>query len=424
MNCNQAIEFIYSLEKFGIKPGLERIRALCEYLGNPQERLKVIHVAGTNGKGSVSTMLANILHAEGLNVGLYTSPYVIDFRERIQYNGKMIEHSELAEAVSAVKGVIESLNAQEIEPTEFEAITAAAFVYFARKGCDIVVLETGLGGRFDATNIINAPYASVIMSVSFDHTAILGNTLEKIAAEKCGIIKFGGTTVSYPEQSAEVESVIKRACGEKQNKLIIPDLSALSVMSEDVRGSRAIYKGVELEIPLPGAHMVKNAAVAFETAKALSERGINVSDDAILRGIAASTMPARLEITRRNPLTILDGGHNESCAEALAAYIKTNLQGRRIIALGAMMADKDYDSYLRLAAPLFDVFIATSLDMPRALAADKLKAAAEKYCENCYCIEPAKRALNSAKNITESGDVLLVCGSFYLAAELRDDLLN
>ncbi len=424
MNCSQAIEFIHSLEKFGIKPGLERIRALCERLGNPQEQLKVVHVAGTNGKGSVSTMIANILHASGLNVGLYTSPYVIDFRERIQYNGKMIEHGELAQAVDTVKAVIDTLNAEGIEPTEFEAITAAAFVYFVRKQCDIVVLETGLGGKFDATNIINAPYASVIMSVSFDHMAVLGDTLPKIAAEKCGIIKFGSTTVCYPEQVPEVMSIIKKTCEEKQNKLIIPDLSALSVIRESIHGSRVIYKGVELDIPLAGAHMARNACVAFETALSLAEKGIPVSHEAISRGIAASTMPARLEITSTHPLTILDGGHNESCAQALSDYIKNNLDGRRIVALCAMMADKDYDAYLRIAAPCFDTFIATSLDMPRALEADKLKAACEKYCKNCYSISSAKKSLVSARNITNSEDVLLVCGSFYLASELRDDLLN
>ena len=369
-------------------------------------------------------MLANILHASGLNVGLFTSPYVIDFRERIQFNGKMIEHAELAEAVTAVKGVIDLMNAEGIEPTEFEAITAAAFMYFARKKCDIVVLETGLGGRFDATNVINAPFASVIMSVSFDHMAVLGNTLEKIAAEKCGIIKFGSTTVCYPEQAEQVMRVIEKTCEEKQNRLIVPDLSNLSFLREGIRGSRAVYKGVELEIPLPGIHMVRNACVAFETAKALVERGITVTDDAIARGIAESIMPARLEAVSNHPLTILDGGHNEGCAQALSVYVKKNLAGKRIVALCAMMADKDYDAYLKNAAPLFDALNATARDMPRALPAGELKAAAEKYCSNCYAISSPQKALVSAENITESDDVLIVCGSFYLAAELRDRLLK
>lgn len=424
MNCNDAIAYIHSLEKFGIRPGLERIRALCDYLGNPQDSLRVIHVAGTNGKGSVSNMLAGIFRQAGLNVGMYTSPYVIDFRERIQLNGRMIEHSELARCVTAVKAGIDALNAQGIEITEFEAVTAAAFLFFAQMKCDLVVLETGLGGRFDATNVIKAPFASVIMSISLDHTAILGDTIEEIAFEKCGIVKYGGVTVIYPEQERAALEVIEKACEANANELIVPDLSKLTVTSHSVISTKAVYDGFEFELPLAGEHMVKNASVAIECARKLFDFGICADDEAIRRGLLGSSMPARLEVVCRQPLTVLDAGHNEGCAKAVADYVRANLAGRRLVMLCAMMADKDYEAYLRTVAPLADVFIATSLDMSRALSAAELARCASRYCGNCNEVSLPHKALASARNIAESGDVILVCGSFYLAGELRDDLLG
>lgn len=424
MNCKDAIAYIHSLEKFGIRPGLERIRTLCDYLGNPQDALRVIHVAGTNGKGSVSTMLASIFRQAGLNVGLYTSPYVIDFRERIQLNGRMIEHAELAGCVTAVKAGIDALNAQGIEITEFEAVTAAAFLFFAQMKCDLVVLETGLGGRFDATNVIKAPFASVIMSISLDHTAILGDTLEKVAFEKCGIIKYGGVTVTYPEQDNSALAVIEKACADNGNELIMPDLSELSVVSHTAISTKAIYKGFEFELPLAGEHMVKNASVAIECARKLSDFGICADDGAIRRGLLGSSMPARLEVVCRHPLTVLDGGHNEGCARAVADYIQANLGGKRLIMLCAMMVDKDYEAYLSKVAPFADVFIATSLDLSRALSAGELAKCAAKYCVNCNAVAVPHKALASARNIAEQDDVILVCGSFYLAGELRDELLS
>ncbi len=424
MNCNQAIDYIHSFEKFGIKPGLERVSALCELLGNPQDDLKFIHVAGTNGKGSTSTMLSNIFISAGYNTGLFTSPYVVDFCERIMFNGRMIEKEELASTVEKIRPAVEKLNEKGIEPTEFEVITATAFLYFKEKKCDIVVLEVGLGGRFDSTNIISTPLASVIASISVDHSAILGDTVEKIAVEKCGIIKQGGVTVCYPEQKNSVLDVISKTCLERENKLIVPDLSALSDVTEAFDGTRAKYRNLPLYLPLSGVHMLKNCTVAVETAKAVSQQGFNVKDKDIIKGVSMSSMPARLEILRKTPLAILDGGHNEGCAKALSDYVKKHLGGKRIVAVSSMMADKDYDAYLRIVAPLAETFVATKAAVPRALSAEELCGAAKPYVKNAFAVDNPVEAVKCGFELCADGDVLLVCGSFYLAGEVRGEILN
>ncbi len=424
MNCNEAIEYIHSLGRFGIKPGLERVKELCALLGEPQKSLKFIHVAGTNGKGSTCTMISEIFHKAGYTVGLYTSPYVVDFRERMKVNGRMIDPYELAKTVQKVKTAVEKLNAKGMEPTEFEVITAAAFLFFKNAGCDLVVLEVGLGGRFDATNIIDTPLVSVIASISMDHTEILGDTLAKIAFEKCGIIKNGGVTVTYPEQSSEALEVIKQSCAEKANRLVVPGLDEVKINKSDAFGTVFTYRSLEIFIPLTGIHMVKNAITAIEAVMAASAFGFNAGDSAIIEGIAASAMPARLEVLRKKPLVILDGGHNEGCGRALADYIKAYLPGKRIVALCSMMADKDYPRYLQLTAPLFETFIASKASVPRALGAEELKAEASKYCKNAFSVADPLHALKFAESIVEENDVLLVCGSFYFAADIREDLLN
>lgn len=424
MNCSEAIEYIHSLEKFGIKPGMERIRALCAELGNPQEKLKIIHVAGTNGKGSTSTMISNILRKSGYDTGLFISPYVTDFRERIQYNGNMIEKNELAECVEKVKNVIEKFAERDIQPTEFEAVTAAAFVYFEKKKCDFVVLEVGLGGRLDSTNVINAPYVSVLTSISFDHTAILGDTIEKITAEKCGIIKFGAETVAYPFQDEKAMDIIRKTCEEKCNSLRVPDINRLKISEERIDGTQAVYDGVEFTLPLAGKHMIYNACTAIEAVRSLSRFGINISDSSVVKGIESSVMPGRMELIKKKPVVILDGGHNEGCAAALSTFIKKHLSGKRIVMVSSMMADKDYLSYLRAVAPFAEIFIATKADVPRALNSSELAENAREFCENCHDIPNPQKAVTAAWNIIQPEDALIICGSFYLAGEIRENLLN
>ncbi|MBQ4603720.1 MAG: bifunctional folylpolyglutamate synthase/dihydrofolate synthase [Clostridia bacterium] len=424
MNCNEAIEYIHSLEKFGIKPGMERIRALCNALGNPQDKLKIIHVAGTNGKGSTSTMISNILRKSGYNIGLFISPYVTDFRERIQFNGSMIEKSELAECVESVKCAIDSLEKDNIQPTEFEAVTAAAFLYFEKKKCDFVVLEVGLGGRLDSTNIINAPYVSVITSISLDHTAILGDTIEKIASEKCGIIKFGAETVAYPLQNESAMLIIEKTCKDKHNSLRIPDMGKLCIGKEKIDGTDVEYCGISYRLPLAGKHMIYNSCTAIEAVKSLERFNILITDEAIKKGIESSVMPARMELLRKKPVIILDGGHNEGCALALSSFLDKHLKDKRIIMLSSLMADKDYVSYLKTVVPFAETFIATKANVPRALSSSELMQEASDLCKNCYDISDPEKAVKAAVNIMHPDDALVICGSFYLAGEIREYLLN
>ena len=421
MNCKEAIEYIHSLEKFGINPGMERIEALCNELGNPQKDLNFFHVAGTNGKGSTSTIISNILIKNGYNTGLFISPYVTDFRERIQLNGEMIEENELADCVEKVKTAIEIISEKGIQPTEFEAVTAAAFVYFKKKKCDYVVLEVGLGGRLDSTNIIDKSCVSVITSVSFDHTAILGDTIEKIASEKAGIIKENGKTVIYPFQDLSALNVIKGVCEEKNNSFSFPDLSDLTIGKETLFGTEIEYKNLKFNLKLAGKHMVYNAVTAIE---AVLSSGIEPDDKKTVEGIESTVMPARMELIKGNPVILLDGGHNEGCAKALSEFLAKHLSGKKIIMLSSMMADKDYNSYLSKVAVSADIFIATKANVPRSLDSDELMKNAEKYCNNCISNSNPAKAVEKALTLINDDCALVVCGSFYLAGEIRNQLIN
>lgn len=424
MNCNEAIEYIHSLEKFGINPGLERIRALCADLGNPQDKLKIIHVAGTNGKGSTSTMISNILQKSGFQTGLFISPYVTDFRERIQLNGQMIEKNELCECVEKVKNSIDRLSASGIQPTEFEAITATAFLFFKKMKCDFVVLEVGLGGRLDSTNVISESCVSVITSISLDHTAVLGDTIEKIASEKCGIIKKNGLVTTYPFQDDSAMNVIKKICRNNSALLTVPDASSIEIKSESFCGTTVKYKKLEFILPLAGKHMVYNACTAIEAIKSLRNIGYTISDNSIKEGISVSTMPARLELIKKNPIVLLDGGHNEGCAEALANFIDEYFFNKRIIMVSSIMADKDYLSYLKTVATRAKIFIATKADVPRALDSEELMKSAGIFCKNVYSVSNPSKAIDFALEKINQNDVLIVCGSFYLAGEVRNKLLK
>lgn len=419
MTSTDAIEYIHSRLTFGIHPGMERIRALCAALGNPQDELRFIHVAGTNGKGSISTMTAYALTAAGYKTGLFTSPYVTDFRERMQIDGEMISPDELASAVERVKAACDELDARGIAATEFEALTASAFLWFKERGCDVVVLEVGLGGLLDSTNIIKTPLVSVITSISMDHTAVLGSTISEIAAQKSGIIKPGGVTVMYPEQPDDARRVITETARKYGNRLVVPELSRVRVSGETIKGTDIIYDGLKLHIPFAGEHMIKNAATAVA---AVRECGLRVSDTAIERGIGDAVMPARMELI--GDRILLDGGHNEGCAKALNTLVTRFVGGRRI-AVCALMGDKDCDTYLRLISPLFERMYLTAPDNPRSMPPEKLCELASRYCADCVCVTNSVEACRAAlDDIRQNGGTLIVCGSFYLAGEVREYLLK
>lgn len=425
MRYDEAVSYVHSLLRFGVKPGLERMRAMMAELGNPQDKLKFAHVAGTNGKGSTCAMLAGILQASGYRTGLFTSPYVIEFRERIQINGEMIPHEAFASPMEQIKPVAERLAKRDMQPTEFEVITAAAFLYFAQVGCDIVVLEVGLGGRLDSTNIIKTPLVSVITSVSMDHMNVLGNTIEEIAAEKCGIVKRGGITVAYPEQDRRVFNILYHTAILQSNVLITQNMGDVRIEAERITGTDIVYNGLHIHIPLIGAHQVGNCMTAVLAAEALRSRGMRrITGRSIVSGIAGVRIPARLEVFQTQPLVLLDGGHNEDGLQRLAQAVRKFLSGRRLIGVIGMMADKAHAVAAREIAPLCAKVIATTPSNPRATPAEQLAREMEPFCSEVWAEENPEEAFLLALREAQPEDAVLVCGSFYLASDVREALLR
>ena len=408
MEYNEALDYIHSLAVFGSKPGLDRIKKLLKALGNPEKDLKYIHVAGTNGKGSTSAMLSEIYQGAGFKTGLYTSPYVIDFRERIQFNGKYIEKEALTRLTEKVKST-------GVFVTEFEFITALAFLYFKEQNSDIVILEVGMGGRFDATNVIDKPLCSVICRIDLDHTDYLGNTYSKIAMEKCGIIKPGCPATVYPIQEAETLSEISK----HRENFIVPDLKSLKIISSDMSGNRFIYKNEEYQTMLVGKHQIYNALTVIETVKTVG----GVSRENIVCGIKNATLPARVEIINRNPDVVLDGSHNPNGAEALAFVMEH--YANDIIAVIGMMRDKDTELFIEKIAPFCSSVITVTVDEnPRSAFADELKLIADKYCTDVSAAKDYDEALLLAKRKSGGKHPIFVCGSLYLACSVRDKMKN
>lgn len=396
MNYNETVEYIHSLKKFHKKATLDEMRAVMDKLGCDYNNLKFIHVAGTNGKGSVSNMLANIALNEGLKVGLFTSPYIICFRERIKVNGQMIPEDAL---VRLSQRIIEA----GIDIKEFEFITALALLYFEECGCDLVVLECGMGGRDDSTNIISSPLASVITHIGLDHTAILGNTVAEIAAQKFGIAKKNCPLIIAPNQPNEALEVLNR-------EAVICDADSIKILKSDFTGSSFIYGGTEFRINMAGEFQIDNAVCAIETAKCV---GLGI--DSIKKGIAETKVPARVEVISENPAVIIDGAHNPDGANALKNVVK-NIKGEKT-AVVAMVNDKDIENVLNILLPEFDNIICTEIaDNPRSLSAEELCGVAKKYKKN---ISVAKRSSSAVEKALALNTSVVIFGSLYLASEVR-----
>ncbi len=421
MNYTEARAYVDATAKFGIKPGLERIEKMMTYLGNPQDRLKCVHVAGTNGKGSTCTMLASILTGAGYRTGLFTSPYVIDFRERFMVDGEMISEEEFAGYMTRIKTVNDLLEKSGCNLTQFELITAVAFLWFAEKECDVVVLECGLGGRLDSTNVIKEPLCSVITKISLDHTDILGDTVEKIAGEKAGIIKPGCPVVLAPNQRHEVVSVIVRRCAEIGSPLTVSGMDTVSVKAMLPTMTEVNYAGLRLMVPLPGPHQVENAITAVNAARELNERGLKLSDEKIVAGIAKASIPARFEIISHDPLVVVDGAHNPDGIDALCHSIDALLGGRSIVGIIGMLRDKAYESALSEIVPRFDMVLTVTPDSPRALSAKELSACAQQFAGEGVTVKPVdslKKAASLALDMTDEAAAVVVCGSLYLASDM------
>ena len=422
MNYTEARAYVDSTERFGIKPGLERITKMLAYVGNPQDKLKFVHVAGTNGKGSTCTMMASVLMEAGYKTGLFTSPFVIDFRERFMVDGEMISENEFAEIMTRVRTVNDLLEKSGTSLTQFELITAVALLWFVQKECDVVVLECGLGGRLDSTNVIRAPLCSVITKISLDHTDILGDTVEKIASEKAGIIKPGCPVVLAPHQDQAAVRVIEKKCAEIGSSLIVSGMDTVSVKTMLPTMSEIYYGGLRLMIPLAGAHQFENAVTTVNAARELNERGLVISDDQIVSGIAKAKIPARFEIISHAPLVVVDGAHNPDGVEALCSSVDALLGGRSIVGIIGMLRDKAYEEALSQIIPRFDMVLTVTPDSPRALSAKELAACAERFAGEGVSVKPVdslKKAASIALDMTDEASAVVVCGSLYLASAMR-----
>ena len=424
MDYTESINYIESLSVFGSKPGFERINALLDELGHPEKGLNYIHIAGTNGKGSVSTETANILTAAGYRTGLFTSPFVSDFRERIQFCGEFIEKDALSELTSLVKKSVDRLTTSGIQPTEFEVITAIAFLFFKSKNCDIVVLEVGLGGLLDSTNVIEKPLISAITSLSLDHTAVLGDTIEKIAVQKAGIIKDGGITISAPEQPEEALHIIRTSAFAHDNKFIVADSSKIEEIEESIFGKTVSYNDNIIKLRLIGPHQIKNLSLSLTIIDELKDLGYKIPDKAIKAGLESTNLPARIEVISEKPLTIIDGGHNEDGTRVLSETLYNLIPRNNCTLVVGVMADKDIEHVLENLSHLASRIITTTPSNSRAMRAEKLAEKAKEFCKEVYYEDNPCRAFDLAQSITDSDGCILVCGSLYLAGDVRDYIIK
>lgn len=429
MTYEAARAFIEATASFGSRPGLETITELLNRIGNPQERLKVVHVTGTNGKGSTAAYISAILAFAGYKVGRYLSPAVFEYREKIQVTHKVenqlvndyITEEKIAEAISVIKPACEAMVRDGFyHPTSFEIETAMAFLYLYREQVDIAVIEVGMGGRLDATNVIRHPLCCVITSISMDHMQYLGDTIEKIAGEKAGIIKKGAPVVTG-NTDPRVIAVLQKHCGDNDTTLTIASRDAVTDISYSPEETSFTYRGQKMAIGLLGDYQIDNAVIAIEAAKALHESGYPISDAAIREGLRRARWRGRLELISDNPYFIIDGAHNEDAAIRLREALMQYFPGRNMIFIMGVLADKDYRRILELTAPLAGLIIIITPPSNRALASERLAAEAKKYTDKPVIdAGTVSRAVRLAYEKAGKDDVILAFGSLSFLGEIVD----
>lgn len=405
--------YLESLNINKMRFGLKSITGLLSRLGNPQKSYKTITIAGTNGKGSTATMTASILHSAGYKVGLYTSPHLIDVRERITINGKKISWKEFNRTIAYVKNKIQK------PVTYFEFLTAVAFVYFQNQEVDIAVLEVGLGGRLDATNVCR-PLVSVITNIAFDHTAYLGDTLESITYEKAGIIKQNGVCLTAARQKVVLD-ILKNVCLRRRAKLY--SLGSDIKIKKQKDGSsnyQGLYRDLEnLKIPLMGEHQLSNAALALAVIELCAKKGFTVDDAAVHTGLRNTHWEARLEILQENPVFLLDGAHNPAGIDALCRSLKSDFSFHRLILIFGALADKDYRRMLAKIVPLASIIILTQLKTKRAAQVKALMEIVKKMGRSAIVAENVNQAIERAVFLAGKQDLICATGSFYLAGKVK-----
>ena len=424
MKYQEAMKYITEVGNFGSNYGLERTYKLLELLDNPQDKLKIIHVAGTNGKGSTTAMITSMLKGCGYKVGMYTSPFLEEFEERIQINGENIPKEKLAQLITKIKYAVDKVIEEGYNhPTEFEIITVLMFLYFATEEVDFAVVEVGLGGRLDSTNVIT-PILSVITSISFDHTNLLGNTLEEIATEKAGIIKSCIPTVIYPQEEV-AEIVISSKCQELDSKLYKinkEDAKLINIIKED-----KIYQQVkvklddeyDVKLPLLGEHQILNLAVALKALEVIKDKAPKLNRESIVKSLATVRWNGRLEIMSNSPYVVIDGAHNIQGITQLDKNIKKYFEYKDMYLILGILADKDVEDMVKVITPKAKKVFTVTPNSMRAETAEELMNEVKKYNESCEAYNDYKNAFEDALKLCKKDDLLLISGSLYMIGEMR-----
>ena len=429
MNYHDCINYLEKEVGFASCPGLERIRELCDRMGNPERKLSVIHVAGTNGKGSAAAMLSSILKEAGYRTGTYTSPHLERYNERMLIDGAEITDEEFAEEITFVKGICDDIKKEGGDvPTLFEIVTGAAFHYFYRKKVDVLLLEVGLGGRFDATNVVTEPLLSLIMSISIDHTDFLGNSLEGIAMEKAGILKKGCPAVLYP-QKEEVHSVVKQTAEEVGARLSIPEDVKITVEKQELSGTvlsvscpRYAFSG--LELPLLGGYQIKNCLAVLEACHVLNGRGLSVTEGQIRRGLEKTRWAGRMEICGKKPLVLLDGAHNIDGITRLAESMEAYFKEKKVTLILGVLGDKEYKKMAEKILPFAECAVLTEPESERKLDVFTLEKSIADFKGSIYLEKEIENACEKALEVTAEDGVILCCGSLYMIGAARTEFLK
>lgn len=420
MTYEESIAYIHSINWTFCNPGLDRTRALCEKIGNPQEHLKFIHVAGTNGKGSFCAMTDSILRAAGYRVGLYTSPYVKRFNERMMIDGQPIADEELAELTTEIRPIADAMTDR---PTEFELITAIAFAYFYRHKCDIVVLEVGLGGRLDSTNVIPTSVLSVITGIDFDHTRLLGNTIQKIAAEKAGIVKSGCPCL-YGGYHIAACRTIRAVAAARSAPFYTVDRTEFSVKKTTLDGTTFDFHEMkDIRLSLLGSYQPYNAAIVLTAFLILKDRGFPVTEEQIRKGLSTVRWPARFELLSTDPIVLYDGGHNPQGVAAAVESIRTYFDDRKVLILSGVMADKNYDEMVETLKPVTEEAFTVAPNNPRALSAEEYAKHFTMHKVPVKAFATVEEGIRAAVARAKADNLPLIClGSLYLYAEATEIL--
>lgn len=423
MNYEEAMNFIQNTNKFGSVLGLDNIRELLERLGNPQDQLRVVHIAGTNGKGSTLAFLAGIFRESGYRAGRYVSPASFSYEERFRINEENISKKDLCFYMEKIKNVAEEMVKDGLShPTMFEIETALSFLYFLDKKVDVVLLETGMGGRLDATNVVKKPIATVIASIGMDHMQFLGDTLEKIASEKAGIIKGGCPVISY-DNTKEVNEVIKNKAKQMHAKVTFVNSAGIRVLQESLNGESFSYRSSDgrwyekIEIPLLGRHQINNAALALETLNVIKNYYC-ISDFQTEDGMRKTIWRGRIEILEREPMVICDGAHNPDGAKSLLSFLQNNFTNQRLIYIMGVLSDKDYEQMVQILAPSADKIYTVAPDNPRALSSRELCNCISKYHQNVEERQRLAECLSEVRQKAEKDDVIIICGTLSFQNEL------